>query len=83
MLLFRKHDDCEHQQSCAKCFDPDALCHCCSSTQSCLDVEWTWEYDADEVGGETSTTDLGYEEEDSADGIEVSREGECKRDLSN
>jgi hypothetical protein len=42
-----------------------------------LNIEWAWEYDINKIGGETSSADLGYEEKDGAEGVEVSCEGKC------
>jgi hypothetical protein len=42
-----------------------------------LHIEWARKDDADEVGGEARSANLDYEEEDGAERIEVSGEGEC------
>jgi hypothetical protein len=47
-----------------------------------LDVEWTWEDDADEIGCETGPANLYYEEEDRTEWIEVSGDGKCESNLS-
>ncbi len=42
-----------------------------------MHIEWAGEYDADEISGEARSANLDYEEEDGAERIEVSGEGEC------